>query len=420
MSHFALCICLLSFAATLGGEALRAQTPTAEELIEQVVREQRAGNLEAAWQELTAFYAHPGRNEVGLEAFANCFLLSGCPSIGYLGALLGKSKRQAGDLASFCPHWRGQRALIEASDDAEIISRAEQQFDVILTRGLNGSCTEWYERELARLYKVPVLQRARRPLVLPIAFMEPIAPAVEQMLEGQWPVIEVVVDGWPVAALVDSGAGMTNINHVGTPWREILHDMEALTTLDILGSGGIQQQEVFRLSNIQLGSSFFYQLMVAGPREPMILDPEFTVGMNVLLRYPAVCFHWAEAEIHLGDTGPCAAGVSPGNARLTGKFSIMLEISMADGSALDVLLDTGALNTPCSQRFIDSNGGEWTFSFGFHSKLVALCSRVTDFPPALPGQFQALIGMDTLRRFDAFGWELNPLRVYFVPKQSGN
>ena len=255
---------------------------------------------------------------------------------------------------------------------------------------------------------------------MPIKFMEPIAPAVEQMLEGQWPVIEVVVDGWPVAALVDSGAGITNIKHAGTPWREILHDMEALTTLDILGQGGIQEQEVFRLSNIQLGSGFFYQLMVAGPSEPMILDPGFTVGMNVLLRYPAVCFHWAEAELHLGDTGPCATGLSPGNARLTGKFSIMLEIPMADGSARDVLLDTGALSTPCSQRFIDSNDGEWTFSFGFHSRLVTQCSRVMGFPPALPGQFQALIGMDTLRRFDAVGWELNPLRVYFVPKDSGN
>lgn len=30
-----------------------------------------------------------------------------------------------------------------------------------------------------------------------------------------------------------------------------------------------------------------------------------------------------------------------------------------------------------------------------------------------------LIGMDTLRRFDAFGWRLRPLRLYFLPPKDG-
>ena len=34
--------------------------------------------------------------------------------------------------------------------------------------------------------------------------------------------------------------------------------------------------------------------------------------------------------------------------------------------------------------------------------------------------FRFIIGMDTLRRFDAFGWEPNPLRVYFSPKGAGD
>ena len=30
-----------------------------------------------------------------------------------------------------------------------------------------------------------------------------------------------------------------------------------------------------------------------------------------------------------------------------------------------------------------------------------------------------LIGMDTLRQFDAFGWRLRPLRLYFLPPKDG-
>ena len=339
--------------------------------------------------------------------------------MGSLGSLLGKSKREAAELFSFCPHWRRQRAVIEASGDAEVIADAEQRLDFVRNRALLGSCFEWYEREMAVLHEAPVPQPVRKPMVLPIEFVVPVVPSVENLLDGEWPVIQVAVNGNRVSALVDSGAGTTAIKHENTPWVEILAGLEPLTTWDILAQGGIQEVEVFRLSNLKLGSGVFNELLVTGPKEPLVLDPGLTVGMNVLLGYPAVCFHWSEAELHLGDSGPCAAGVSPGNARLTGKFSIMLEIPMEDGSKLDVLLDTGALGSPCSQRLIDSNGGKWTYTFGLHPTLMTECTRVTDFPPVVRGQFQALIGMATLRRFNAFGWELNPLRVYFVPKDTG-
>ena len=52
----------------------------------------------------------------------------------------------------------------------------------------------------------------------------------------------------------------------------------------------------------------------------------------------------------------------------------------------------------------------------------ASCSANSEYnlQPNKPGarswEVPALIGMDTLIEFDAFGWELNPFRMYFVPK----
>ena len=38
-----------------------------------------------------------------------------------------------------------------------------------------------------------------------------------------------------------------------------------------------------------------------------------------------------------------------------------------------------------------------------------------DDPASIEFPKPVLIGMDTLRRFDAFGWRLRPLRLYFLP-----
>ena len=32
--------------------------------------------------------------------------------------------------------------------------------------------------------------------------------------------------------------------------------------------------------------------------------------------------------------------------------------------------------------------------------------------------FDMVIGMETLGKFAAFGWQLNPLRLYFVPREN--
>ena len=80
------------------------------------------------------------------------------------------------------------------------------------------------------------------------------------------------------------------------------------------------------------------------------------------------------------------------------------------------------LGIAAGAHFFDRNGGERIFSFGTHADFRVKCrkprSRRPEATPLapLPGQHQAQIGMETLLKFEAFGRELNPIRVYLVLK----
>lgn len=72
------------------------------------------------------------------------------------------------------------------------------------------------------------------------------------------------------------------------------------------------------------------------------------------------------------------------------------------------VVDTGAGYTYCSIELANAGPG-WKFSFGDHDTLRIGC-RHDELILGVP-----VIGMDTLGEFRAFGWQLNPLRTYFVP-----
>ena len=148
------------------------------------------------------------------------------------------------------------------------------------------------------------------------------------------------------------------------------------------------------------------------------------IGTSVLFRYPRICFDWANNVLHLGRLGTCGEGVQLDQVRLINGTSPVVRVQALDGAPMDVWLDTGANLTHCRDRFIQRMGGK-RFRFGAHPDFEALCvaDSETNLLTASPEEkaygasaISALIGMDTLLKFDGFGWELNPYRVYLVPK----
>ncbi len=137
-----------------------------------------------------------------------------------------------------------------------------------------------------------------------------------------------------------------------------------------------------------------------------------------MLRYPAVCFAWDEQRLYLGTLGPCADGAEPYDAHLRGSLLIGFAAEAHNGTRFTANVDTGGWHTNCSAAFGKANAGQTSFSFGDHPALGAEClfDEAVLFKSAEFGFSQVNIRMNDLLRFSAFGWQLNPLRVYFVPR----
>lgn len=55
--------------------------------------------------------------------------------------------------------------------------------------------------------------------------------------------------------------------------------------------------------------------------------------------------------------------------------------------------------------------------FSFGDGLTAGCSNVGNTLFDHPNYgLSGILGMETLLEFDAFGWELDPFKIYFVPR----
>ena len=142
-------------------------------------------------------------------------------------------------------------------------------------------------------------------------------------------------------------------------------------------------------------------------------DP--VLGVLSLLRHDAVCFDWQGLRVHLGELGPCSVG-----GRLEARRGLvhstwlvpLVEVRTMGGEVLPALVDTGSAVNRCKESL---NAADRPVSFGDSPVLSATCN-----PDAVPidadYEFDMVIGMETLGQFSAFGWELNPFRMYFVPK----
>ena len=123
-------------------------------------------------------------------------------------------------------------------------------------------------------------------------------------------------------------------------------------------------------------------------------------------------------RLYLGSLGPCGAGVEPREALVRGSLLLGLVVAASNGERFTAIVDTGAWHTNCSAAFAEAQAENGAFSIGDHPSLASECvfDDAVLFKQAEYGFPQIDLRMNYLLRFRAFGWALNPLRVYFVPR----
>ena len=418
--------------AFASGEAHPPDSP--EALLWEVRQAHRRGDFELAWDAYMRFFKHPDRNRVDMLTFAYCFKQEQCPDLGRLGAFLRKTKREFDALGRFCPQWR-ETWEAELDEDAKPSATAgEIEFiktvpDRILTGGLGTDCAGWPEIVRPRLHNAQSSRRALQKDVVPI-----------RLTGDEWgfrPEVKLGVGRSDTWALLDTGA--TDLTFDADEWfRKSL----AIENLEIVGTNTMSTRygNVFsraaRLPNLRLGNTSHHDVTVSAIEADAAMRG-VQLGMTVLLRYKSVCFAWKEMRLHLGDLGPCAGGAEPHQAILSPWFIPFVEVASQEENAIAasyavengshayarwkrassqswVLVDTGAMQNHCSDSFASKVGQR--FRFG-ENDLTAACTNVGDAMfEHFTGEVAAILGMETLLEFDAFGWELNPFRLYFVPK----
>ena len=374
------------------GEAGSDATPVSEDresLMNEYIQLARQGDFGGAWRSHKRLFEDARRSGATSSLIASyCSWSAECPPIGYIAWILGKSKA---DLA-YMDDW-GCR------DQAP-----------------NFDCQRW--DDWVRSNKVYLSETASRS---PPPAQEVDISFIHAEAHGDlrpWTVVKI--GGQAIWAMLNSGGHALKFSADSTTL--ITDDTESSGKpsryRSPLGTDDIRRNVVLR--DFVLGS-------VTEERIPAIATDHLSyntvvVGMNALLRYSQVCFSWATKRMHLGSLGPCAnAAVSIRGAALRDGVLPTIPVQPASGMPIQVLVDTGAPQSLCQDGFIERMGGRH-FRFGPGPGFEASCSANSEYnlQPNKPGarswEIPALIGMDTLIEFDAFGWELNPFRMYFVPK----
>ena len=401
-------LCLFCAVASAG----QAPPPTPEDLLRQVIATYRVGDFEAAWDHYMAFFRHPGRNELDAAVFVDCFFLEHCPDVGVLGQIIGKPRAEPANLEAFCPRLRRD------PEDTERMTKAERRemYDRVVANGLRDTCPAWAARQRSQLNESPV-RAAVVPEALPMTWYEP-------QTGGFIPAIDVLAGNTPLRPIVDTGSsGSILIMPLDEAARRAdleLSDIRQRAT----GIYAVEDLTIAKLNELRLGSTLHREVRFdVEDTDQITLDHPFQhasfIGMNVLLRYEGVCFAWDEQRLYLGTLGPCADGEQPYEAWLTGSLTIYVAIPSGGGAQFPAMFDTGERHTNCSKDFLAANGGRIAFSFGDHPALAAHCviDESVLFPGLEWGYDQVSIRMNTLLQFRAFGWQLNPLRVFFVPRK---
>ena len=385
----------------------------AGELLERVIEHYRNGELEPAWEAYVAFFEDPGRNNVSVTAFGECFYRQKCPTLGALADILGKPESAAGDFRNFCPDWEGR----DTGDlgTAEI-REARRVLAGFRETALGGSCAEWAARQASWFDPRPADLRPA-PQVVPL---EPLASRYDR------PQVEVNVLGTPVKAIFSTGVTLSGIN--GLLAEQNTERIETIRNIKVANDAERDSTFMARLERIRIGEADFSRPVVAihnaehgDSDEPTPPESGNSIGMNLLLQYGSICFDWEEQELHLGLLGPCEGGATPYRGWLDGQLGISVHVKIPSTDFVRAEISTGSHLTYCSEWFMEQISEGEAFSFGSDDALTGICTHDPDYGfnnqefGAESHSEHIVVGMDTLSQFAAFGWQLNPFRVYFVP-----
>jgi len=409
--------CLLGVVAS----AQQASSLSVEKLLGKVVVAYRNGDLDKAWRSFSDFFEHPSRNDLHIDAFTDCFFDQRCPQPGALGRILGKPRAElAARIGGFCPRLRSpevEAALLEAGVSESVVAQRRTTYDRIVVNGLNGTCAAWRREQLELMFIAPRVARIHQD-VLPLAWYE-------HQLGGFGTAIDVLVGSSPLRLGVDTGSSIGSLyrRSAAFPRSEVVEFADRQTR-----AMGILEYLVAtpaRLTSLRVGRTVHQPFALDVSDNDLLWDhhpipQNGNLGMTFLLRYPAVCFAWDEQRLHLGTLGPCVDGVEPDEPHLRGSLGVGFSVEAQDGTRFTASVDTGAWHTNCSAVFRTANGGEHAFVLGPHPALAGEClyDEAVLYKQAEYGFAQVTVRMNYLLRFRAFGWQRNPLRVYFVPRSA--
>ena len=372
------------------GDTMRSEEAVTEgtlaQLSEGVAYASAQGDFETGWDGLERILTHTREiAELRASSAGDC---KDCPELADLAWLLGKPRAALDLLDGFCDSIRYEGCV---------------------------NWLQWAWESKRVLSKLGARNRQPRQIVR-LQTIEEVGVEVGIQFEpapgDRRPWVVVSVAGERIAALVDTG-GQTNL--MARAWANRLSlDYELLRERRSYRHAGSERSGASAvLHDFRFGVQKESRLPAMLVDEPM---PYMYMGMPVLLRYDAVCFSWSEKKLYLGELGPCQVGEQAFAASLIP--SSLHPILLTETPPIRLLVDTGDTTTRCHPQADVKRLGS-RIRFGRHSSMVGRCADVVanELAPrdAEDPWVHASLGMDTLSRFEAVGWKLNPFAMFFVP-----
>ena len=372
-------------------EASEEPTPDPGEEVRRMMSEVRAavrvGDFESAWEAYRGVFPLALFNESAYAALNELCPPTDCPDIGQLAWLLGKSRSDLGFLDE----------VLEALSHPQLVEswRAYFEFLAYAYVGPDRRPKRKGPNEVSLYYPLGN-EENKRPLA---------AVRMADGLDYLW-------------AMVDTGT-----------YRALVREDRAVSNaIEYRALGAPSTVRLWHGAETSMRTVVFKKLLLGSSGEDFVpgtleIRPEsahyaLLLGASLLLRYDNVCFALKDNVLYLGQSGPCGRANRLGaiGAHLPpGQLRPSIEIRMAEKGKVTALIDTGSDVNLCKASLAKALAGT-AVKFGPHPLMAARCNpdwtQVTE-----DHVYDMVIGMETLWQFAAFGWELNPFRLYFVPRE---